>query len=142
MQESAPLVRANIEALGFKLRDIKIMLSSHAHFGHVAGHAEIKDATGARVYATAADAVTLESGGTKGFHPLSPYQPVKVDQVLKDGEVVKLGQTALTVHLTAGHTEGNTTWTTTGEEGGKKYRLVFAASMSINPGVHLVNYAP
>ncbi|HKX28893.1 MAG TPA: subclass B3 metallo-beta-lactamase [Blastocatellia bacterium] len=142
MEESAPIIRANIEALGFKLRDIKIMLASHAHFDHVAGHAEMKEATGARVYATAADAVTLESGGTKGFHPLLPYKPVKVDQVLRDGEVVKLGETALTVHLTPGHTEGNTTWTTTVEEGGKKYQVVFAASMSINPGVHLVNYAP
>ena len=39
LQESVPLVKANIEALGFKLKDIKIMLSSHAHFDHVAGHA-------------------------------------------------------------------------------------------------------
>jgi metallo-beta-lactamase class B len=143
MEESAPIIRGNIAALGFNLKDIKIMLSGHAHFDHVAGHAEMKAATGAHVYATAADAATLESGGRKGFHPIPPYyQPVKVDKVIKDGEVVRLDNMALTARLTPGHTEGNTTWTTTVEENGKKYDVVFAGSMSINPGVHMVNYQP
>jgi metallo-beta-lactamase class B len=140
LQESAPIVRANIEALGFKLKDIKIILSSHAHFDHVAGHADMKAATGAQVYAMAADAVVLESGGKKGFFPLGDYKPVKVDKRLKDGEVVRLGKVAMTAHLTAGHTEGNTTWTTTVEEGGKQYDVVFVGSMSINDGVRLVNF--
>ena len=141
MEESGPLVRSNIEALGFKLKDIKIILSSHAHFDHVAGHADMKKATGAKVYATKADAVGLESGGKKGFHPLGNYKPVKVDKVLKDGAVVTLGEVKLTAHLTPGHTEGNTAWTTTAEENGKKYNVVFASSVSINPGVQMVNYA-
>jgi metallo-beta-lactamase class B len=141
MQESGPLVRANIEALGFKLSEIKIILSSHSHFDHVAGHADMKAATGAQVYALEADAVILESGGAKSFNPLTPYKPVKVDKSLKDGEVVRLGNAALTAHLTPGHTEGNTTWTTTVEEGGKKYDVVFVGSMSINPGVRMVNNA-
>ncbi len=140
LAESAPIVRANIASLGFKLKDIRIILSSHAHFDHVAGHADMKQATGAQVYATAADAEVLESGGTKGFHPLTPYQPVKVDKIIRDGEVVRFGKVALTAHLTPGHTEGNTTWTTTVEENGKKYDVVFVGSMSINPGVHMVNY--
>lgn len=139
MQESAPIILANIAALGYKPKYIRIILSSHAHFDHVAGHADMKSATGAQVYASAADAVTLESGGTKGFHPLTPYKPVKVDRIIKDGDVVRLGNVALTAHLTPGHTEGNTTWTTTVEENGKKYEVVFAGSMSINQGVQLVN---
>lgn len=139
MQESAPIVRANIEALGYKLKYVRIILSSHAHFDHVAGHADMKAATGAQVYATAADAATLESGGTKGFHPLNQYKPVKVDRIIKDGEIIRIGNVALTAHLTPGHTEGNTTWTTTVEENGKKYDVVFVGSMSINPGVLMVN---
>jgi metallo-beta-lactamase class B len=142
MQESAPIIRANIEALGYKLKNIRIILSSHAHFDHVAGHADMVAATGARVYATEADAETLESGGTKAFHPLTPYKPVKVSRILKDGDIVRIGNVALTAHLTPGHTEGNTTWTTTVEENGKKYDVVFVGSMSINPGVRMVNYPP
>ena len=139
LEESGPLVRANITALGFKLNYIRIILSSHAHFDHVAGHAEMKKATGAQVFASAADAEVLESGGKKGFHPLDPYKPVKVDRLIKDGEIVRLGSAALKAHLTPGHTEGNTTWTTTVEENGKKYDVVFAGSMSINPGVRMMN---
>ncbi len=139
LEESGPIVRANIEALGYKLKYVRIILSSHAHFDHVAGHADMKVATGAQVYATAADAATLESGGAKGFHPLGTFKPVKVDRIIKDGEIVRIGSVALKAHLTPGHTEGNTTWTTTVEENGKKYEVVFAASMSINPGVRMVN---
>ena len=115
------------------------MLSSHAHFDHVAGHADMKAATGAKVYATKADAEIMESGGKKGFHPLTPYyKPIKVDKILKDGGVVQLGEVKMTAHLTPGHTEGNTAWTTTVEENGKKYNVVFTSSMSINPGVRMV----
>lgn len=140
LQESAPILRANIATLGFKLEDIKIILSSHAHFDHVAGHADMKSATGAQVIASIADAETLESGGTKGFFPLVKYKPVKVDRKISDGDIVRLGDITLKATLTPGHTEGNTTWTTTAEEQGKKYDVVFAASMSINPGVHMVNF--
>src|SRR6266404_7517525 len=139
-EESPPIIRANIETLGFKLQDIKIILSGHAHYDHVGGHADMKRETGAKVYASAGDAMLLEKGGTNAFHPLKPFKPVKVDRVINDGEIVRLGGVALTAHLTPGHTEGNTTWTTVAEEKGKKYDVVFVASMSINPGVHLVNY--
>lgn len=139
MQESGPIVRGNIEALGFKLKDIKIMLASHAHFDHVAGHADMKAATGAKVYATKADAEIMESGGKKGFHPVGDYKPVKVDKILKDGETVRLGGVAMTAHITPGHTEGNTAWTMKVTENGKTYNVVFTSSMSINPGVKMVN---
>jgi metallo-beta-lactamase class B len=142
MQESAPIVRANIEALGHKVKNIRIILSSHAHFDHVGGHADMVTATGAQVYATAADAETLEDGGVNAFDKLAPFKPIKVSRILKDGDIVRLGNVALTAHLTPGHTEGNTTWTTTIEENGKKYNVVFAGSMSINPGVRLLNYDP
>ncbi len=140
LQESSPIVRANIESLGFKLKDVKVMISSHAHFDHVAGHAEMKAATGAKVYAMKGDVEIMQSGGQKGFHPIKPfYKPFKVDKTLKDGEVVRLGGVAMTAHLTPGHTEGNTAWTMVVEENGKKYNVVFTCSLSINPGVRMIN---
>ena len=141
-EESAPIVRSNIAALGFNLKDIKIILSGHAHFDHVGGHADMKQATGAQVYASAGDAVVLESGGTRSFHPLKPFKAVKVDHVVTDGAAVRLGDLTMIAHLTPGHTEGNTTWTTVVAENGKQYNVVFVGSMSINPGVHLVDFAP
>jgi metallo-beta-lactamase class B len=141
-EESAPIIKANIAELGFKLSDIKIMLSSHAHFDHVGGHADMKRETGARVFASAGDTPVLESGGTKTFFQIGSFKAVKVDHVLNDGSRVTLEDTTLVAHVTPGHTAGNTAWTTTVTENGKQYRVVFVSSMSINPGVHMVNFAP
>src|SRR5689334_4785690 len=38
-EEAVPLIRVAVESLGFKFRDVKILLASHAHSDHVAGHA-------------------------------------------------------------------------------------------------------
>jgi metallo-beta-lactamase class B len=137
---SEPFVRKSIQALGFKLQDIRILLSSHAHLDHVGGHAAMKRDSKAQVVATEQEAVNLESGGAKAFHQTGTFPPVVVDRRLKDGDTVQLGNVTLTAHLVPGHTEGNTAWTMSVEEGGKKYNVLFAPSMSINPGVHLVNY--
>ena len=37
------MIRSAVESLGFKMRDIKILLASHAHSDHVAGHARLKE---------------------------------------------------------------------------------------------------
>jgi metallo-beta-lactamase class B len=136
---SAPFVADSIRALGFKLEDVEIILSSHAHLDHVGGHASMKKLTGAQVAATAQDAVNLESGGVKAFHQVGSFAPVTVDRRLKDGDTVQLGGTTLTAHLLPGHTEGNTAWTATVEENGRRFGVLIAPSMSINPGVRMVN---
>ena len=138
-ERSAPLVADSIRALGFKLEDVRVILSSHAHLDHVGGHALMKKLTGAQVVATAQDAVNLESGGAKAFHQVGGFPPVTVDRRLKDGDTVQLGGTTLTAHLLPGHTEGNTAWTTTVDENGRRYGVLIAPSMSINPGVKMVN---
>src|SRR5688500_17940198 len=49
VNQAVPLVRANVETLGFRMSDIKIILASHAHFDHVGGHAQMQPLTGATV---------------------------------------------------------------------------------------------
>ena len=100
------------------------------HFDHVAGHADMKAASGAQVFASAADAMVLERR-KEGLPSDRGLQAVKVDRIIKDKDNVKLGS-GHSPHLTPGHTEGNTTWTTTINENGKKLNVVFAGSMSIN----------
>ena len=105
LPESAPLIEANIRALGVPLSDVKILLNSHAHFDHAGGLAALKKATGAKLYASAADTPYLESGRiTFGPSASIPFPPVKVDHTVKDGETVSLGGVTLTAHLTPGHT--------------------------------------
>src|SRR5262245_16707688 len=61
-KEMHTVIRGNVEKLGFKLQDVKILLSGHAHFDHVQGHAAMKKATGARVMAIGEDAAALAAG--------------------------------------------------------------------------------
>ncbi len=140
--DTVPIIRHGVEQLGFKLTDIKLILSSHAHIDHTGGHALMKGLTGAQVMASAADARVLESGGAEDFIPFPKdtilYTPVKVDRTVQDGERVTLGGVMLTANLTPGHTQGATTWTLEVREGGQAYHLVFFSSASINSGTRLL----
>ena len=65
--ETVPLIKANVEKLGFKLSDIKILLNTQAHYDHAAGLNELKKLTGAKMLASAGDKPQLERGGLKDF---------------------------------------------------------------------------
>jgi metallo-beta-lactamase class B len=143
LESSVPLIRASVEKLGFKFSDTKILLISHAHFDHCAGSAGIKKLTGAEYMVMDGDVSVVESGGKDDFQygndPGMLYPPTKVDRVLHDGEVVRLGDATLTAHLTAGHTKGCTTWTMPAREGNRTYNVVIVGSPNVNPGFKLVD---
>ena len=67
LDSSVSMIRANIESLGFKFADTKMLLATHAHFDHVAAMAELKRLTGARMLMNEADAQTLEDGGDTDY---------------------------------------------------------------------------
>jgi metallo-beta-lactamase class B len=138
--ETVPQIQANVKKLGFDLKDVKILLNSHAHFDHAGGLATLKSITGAKLYASRADAVLIESGGRGDylFGDRFLFKPVEVDVQFDDGYKVELGGTVVTAHLTPGHTKGDTTWTMAVTEGGKQYDVVFVGSTTINPGTKLV----
>ena len=141
--DTVPIIQHSVEQLGFRVADIKIILSSHAHIDHVGGHALMKKLTGAQVLASAADARTMESGGEDDFIPwpkdMVLYTPVKVDRIVADGERVTLGGVTLTAHLSPGHTRGATTWTMDVADGGVTRHVVFFSSTTVNDGVRLLN---
>src|ERR1051325_9113278 len=114
--DTANQIKANVEKLGFKLADTKILTATHGHFDHVAGLAALKRMTGARVLSSEGDKELLESGGKADFRfgdtPGARFEPVQVDQTFKDGEKISLGGTELTAHHHPGHTKGATSFTT------------------------------
>ena len=136
--QSVPLIRQSVKTLGFRFEDIEIVLSSHAHFDHVAGHALVKEQTGARVMASALDADVIRKGNEQLW---DGWKGTRVDRIIRDGDVVRLGDVALTAHLTPGHTPGCTTWTMNVTDGGRQYVVVFVGGYGINPGVTLVDNA-
>lgn len=125
--DMASQIEGNVQQLGFKLSDVKILINSHAHIDHGGGMAQLKMDTGAKLVAMAEDAPYFENGGHNDplFGDRSPFPPVHVDRVIHDGDTVKLGDIELTAHLMPGHTPGNTTWTMVVQDGGKSYDAVF-----------------
>jgi metallo-beta-lactamase class B len=145
LEKSVPMLRASIEKLGFKYRDVKVLLISHAHFDHNAGSALIKKETGAKYMVMAEDLSAVESGGKTDFNYGSEketyYPATKVDRTLRDQEKVRLGGTVLVGHLTAGHTKGCTTWTMKVGDGAKALDAVIVCSPNVNPGYKLADNA-
>jgi len=139
--ETAPQIRDNIARLGFKLRDVKLLLNSHAHYDHAGGLAQLAAWTGARLLASAGDAPLLAAGGRggAGSDELPSFPPIKAARVVGDGEAVTLGGTTMVAHLTAGHTPGCTTWTTRVRDGGRTYDVVFLCSTSVLPDYRLLD---
>ena len=137
-KEMTPVIISSVQKLGFNLRDIRIMLSSHAHFDHVGGHAAMKKATGARVMAIRQDAEALEAG--KDMSPLGDegWEAVKVDRELKDGDTVTLGGATLRAVWAPGHTPGCTVWTTSVPDAGKTYSVAIFGCGAPNAGVRLI----
>lgn len=143
LAESAASIRANIETLGFHFSDTKLLLVTHAHWDHASAVAEVKRLTNARLAATDAEATLLESGGKSDFRwgedSGAWFQPVKVDEKLRDGQKVGLGGVELTVHLHPGHTKGAASYEFNVADGGRTFHVLIANIPSVNPGVALVN---
>jgi metallo-beta-lactamase class B len=134
LPESAPLIEAHVRALGFRMRDIKWILNSHAHGDHAGGIAALQAASGAQVLASKDGARELALGGADRGDPqygaIPDYPPVRQVRVVRDGETLRLGDVAITAHYTPGHTPGSTSWTWTSCKGGQCLRMVYADSLT------------
>lgn len=128
-----PRVAASMAALGFDMRDVKLLLHSHEHFDHVGGLGWLQAASGATAVASEGAAAALRTGLTQpddpqhGLH--DPFDPVRVDRVVRDGETVALGNLVLTPMETPGHTPGGLTWSWNSCEGDACKRVVYLESL-------------
>ena len=141
--EGARLIERNIQALGFQLADVKVLINSHAHYDHAGGLAQLKADTGAKLWISRGDEAAIEQGhhiGDNDNGP-TPMQPAKVDKAFGDSQKLKLGETTLVARLTPGHTIGCTTWTTAVVEKGRPLTVTFPCSLSVAGNVLVGNKA-
>ena len=136
LPQSALLIQKNIETLGFKMKDVKLILNSHAHFDHAGGLAALQKASGATVAHSPHGAQVLRDGRPGTDDPQydleDRFTMPKVAQVkeVADGETLTVGPLRFTVHHTPGHTPGGTTWTWQSCENGKCLDMVYADSLT------------
>lgn len=132
--QSVTALEANIRSLGFKLSDVKLILSTEPHYDHAGGLAALARDTGATVVASAAAADVLRVGRSGTDDPqmawLPPLPAVQRLRVAKDGEVIRLGDVAVTAIATPGHTAGSMSWQWKSCEGKDCRNLLFASSLN------------
>ncbi|HTR37574.1 MAG TPA: MBL fold metallo-hydrolase [Bryobacteraceae bacterium] len=142
MDSTSERVEKNIESLGFKMSDIKVILLNHNHGDQSGGAAYLKEKSGAQVMAAFAEIPFLEHGmfnppaipvppteqngkAGQGARRGPPhYPPVKVDRALFNGDVVKVGPLSVTAYLIPGHSPASTTFAYTVRDHGRNYKVV------------------
>jgi metallo-beta-lactamase class B len=136
LPQSAAQVQANIEALGFRIADVRWIANSHAHFDHAGGIAALQRASGARVAASPSGAAVLRAG-TIGpddpqYDPDAPVHSPRLAQVheVRDGEALEAGPLRVTAISTPGHTPGGTSWTWRSCDGEDCRQVVYADSLT------------
>lgn len=134
LPNSAPRILENVRAAGFRPEEIKVILNSHEHWDHAGGIAALQEVTGARVLVSAPSVPVLERGlpgRSDPQHAIAlPMPAVRAVEAVADGEVVRVGTLALTMHATGGHTPGGTSWTWRSCEGERCLDFVYADSRS------------
>ena len=134
LPDTPPLIVANIRALGFRVEDIKLIVSSHAHHDHVGGIAWMQRASGAVVAASPSAATALRSGVTSADDPQSAivlrFPRVSNVRVIADNDTLRVGSTVITAHFTPGHTPGGTSWSWRSCEGNDCRDFVYADSQT------------
>lgn len=137
LPQSAALIDANIRALGFRTEDVRLLLNSHPHFDHAGGIAALQRLSGATVVSSPAGARALEAGEPPADDPqfglgraMKVFPKVSRVRGAADGEVVRVGDIAVTVHHTPGHTPGGTTLAWRSCYGPQCLNLVYADSLT------------
>jgi len=134
LEDSAPMLKNHVEALGFKFTDIKILLTTHAHYDHTGAMAAIKKMTGAKLMVEENDAPVMADGGNSDFlygGKGALFEPVEVDKLLHDKDVVQLGDAQVTVLHSPGHTKGACSFLLTVKDEKRSYRVLIANMPSI-----------
>jgi len=116
---TADVIVDSMRILGFDIADVKIILHSHGHYDHTEGTAKLLKLCKAKTYLHAADMRYVRNF----FTP---------DYLFHDGDVIRLGNTEITVLETPGHTAGTVSFFWNVEEGGKTYRAGMFGGAGLN----------
>ncbi len=138
LQYLVPRIKANIEKLGFRFKDVKFLLTSESHADHIAGCDPFLKETGASLYVMNGDDRIVSQGGAGDFAYKMFWEPCKVSRVLNDFDRVVLGDVTMVARHTPGHTPGATTWLIQTREGGKLYSVAIVASLNVNRDYKLI----
>jgi len=123
---------SNIRKVGVDPADIKYVLMTHGHFDHVGGAYKLKPLTKARF-------VMTETGWTEAIASARASQGtprqwtmIEKDMVVKDGDVITLGDTTFGVYETPGHTFGTASFAFPARDGARVHQAFTVGGLGLN----------
>jgi metallo-beta-lactamase class B len=126
---SGEQIQKNIETLGFKFSDTKILLTTQAHYDHVGAMAAIKRSTGAKLIVDEKDAEVLTTGGRSdyelGIYGTS-FEPVIPDRLLHNNDTIRSGDMQLVIIHHPGHTKGSCSYLFTVKDDQRSWKVLIA----------------
>ena len=103
-----------MEAVGE--RPVGAIMLTHFHSDHTGAAAQLRELTGAPVYASVQDAPYVREPRKMGTSPIPLHPPCTVDVAVEDGDVVRVGKTSWKVLVTPGHSLGSMCWFATPQD--------------------------
>ena len=132
--KAAPMVLANLGALGVDPRDVRRILTTHEHLDHAGGLAALQRATGAPVMASAVAARVLRTGRADADDPqhglFEAMAPVADVREVAPDQPITVGVLRFTPIAMPGHTKGGLGWQWRSCAGTDCLTITYADSMS------------
>lgn len=134
--ESLYLLVDAVTRTGHSMRDIKLILLSHAHFDHIGAAGALHALTGAPLYMSREDTEFLAAcpEETLALDADSHAQPLTIDRFYDDDTPIRLGDIEVRTMLTPGHTVGCTSffWKETNPVNGEVYTVAMHGGVGAN----------
>lgn len=104
-------IQANMEAWGLLKKPVTHVFLSHNHYNHIGNAYKFRE-KGARIIAGEEDTESIETGNIRLIidypaYPEAEYTPCKVDDKVKDGDVIHASGIDVTCIHTPGHSDGS-----------------------------------
>lgn len=122
----------NIKRVGVEPKDIKYVLMTHGHFDHVGGAYKLKSLTNAQF-------VMTQTGWDEGIRSSKEsestpraWRMIAADRVVKDGDVISLGDQVIRIYETPGHTYGTASFSFGVKDGSKKHHAITVGGLGLN----------
>ncbi|WP_267523294.1 MBL fold metallo-hydrolase [Campylobacter sp. MG1] len=119
--DDAKVIEDGLKAYNLDPKDVKIILITHGHGDHYGGAKYFQDKYNAKVMMSAIDKDFMYSYNEGPNDP--KYPKPTINHLLKDKEIIKLGNKEIKTFLTPGHTIGTTSIIFESSFNGKKFNV-------------------